>query len=259
MAVLSLGLFHPALAASAKSEQSAAFWQRDPKANFDNEGRNHCAPVSVANGLIYLARARGLKGLVDGTDHESQVALITDLAAEMDTDPREGTNPDKILTGLISYAQKRGYSFERLELASWRGVSARNKKFVVGTKPGLAWMTAAAKDPDVVQIFNFGWYVKAKDGKINRRSGHWVYVVGAGPYSLRFDVHNPMLRPKRQRSETGITLKPVDKSFRVSRTGFADYGMLGYYKAEGEGLPFSKQSVAAAVLDGVIVFKLKKD
>jgi alpha/beta superfamily hydrolase len=91
----------------------------------------------------------------------------------MDTDPTEGTNPDKILTGLLRYAKKRGYALERLELASWRGVSQSNQKYLIGTKPNLSWMKAAAKNPDVVTIFNFGWYVKSDNGDIRRHSGHW--------------------------------------------------------------------------------------
>ena len=88
-----------------KAEDTPCFWQRDPDAQFANEGRNHCAPVAVADGLVYLATTSGFHDLVESTNHDGQIALITELAAEMKTDPTAGTNPDKILTGLLSYAK----------------------------------------------------------------------------------------------------------------------------------------------------------
>ena len=237
-----------AFADGAKSEETPCFWQRDPEAGFENDGRNHCAPVSIAAGLVYLAEARGCDDLVEGTDHDAQIALITDLAEAMATDPTEGTNPDKILTGLRSYVSKRGYSFERLELATWRGVSAANKKYLVATKPSLSWMTAAAKDPDVVQVLNFGWYKEEEDGTYARQSGHWVNVVGTGPQARQFDVHNPMLRPERQETDTSIVLTPVDADFVASSPSGGETGMSGYFEAEGPGLPFNRDTVSAAVL-----------
>ena len=247
------------VAAGAKSEETPCFWQRDPEAGFENDGRNHCAPVAIAAGLVYLATARQFDGLVDGTDHDAQIALVTALAEEMATDPTEGTNPDKILTGLRSYAENRGYSFERLELATWRGVSAANKRYLIGTKPSLSWMTAAAKDPDVVEVLNFGWYEEEEDGSYTRHGGHWVNVVGAGPQARQFDVHDPALQPERQESDTAIVLAPVDDDFVLASEDGAERKMSGYYEAEGPGLPFNKNSVSAAVLDSVIVFKLRKE
>jgi hypothetical protein len=253
------GLLRVSGADVRKSKQTACFWQRDPKADFDNEGRNHCAPVAISDGLVYLTTTRGFEDLVDSTDHEGQIDLINELAEAMDTDPQEGTNPDKILTGLVSYVKERGYSFERLELSTWRGVSSRNKKYLVGTKPNLNWLTAAAKDPDVVQIFNFGWYHKGSDGSYTRRSGHWVNVVGTGPQALQFSVHNPMLQPARQKTDTGIVLKRVDNNFVMASGNGKKTNMTGYYQAEGPGLPFNKKRVSAAVLDAVIVFKIKEE
>lgn len=246
-------------AAGNKSEQTPSFWQRDPEAEFENEGRNHCAPVAISDGLIYLATTRGFDDLVDGADHDSQIALITNLAEEMANDPTEGTNPDKILTGLRTYANEHGYSFERLELATWRGVGASNKKYKIGTKPSLSWMSAAAEDPDTVEVLNFGWYKQGADGTYARHSGHWVNVVGTGSDTLQFDIHNPLLQSEKQETDTRITLTPVDDDFSVANSNGGDSQMVGYYQGEGPGLPFNKQSVSAAVLDSVIVFKLKKD
>src|SRR2546426_1848851 len=90
--------------AGSKDSLTPTFWQRDPDANFEDEGRMHCAPTSVSDGLVYLTKAFGLKGLVPGTDHASQIKLIQELGEEFGTDPSiGGTNPDKVLTGLQSY------------------------------------------------------------------------------------------------------------------------------------------------------------
>ncbi len=254
--LLALVSLPAALAEGDKAEDTPRFWQRDPEAEFENEGRNHCAPASIGVGLVYLATARGFDDLVESTDHDGQVALITELAEEMATDPAEGTNPDKILTGLRSYAKKRGVTFERLELATWRGVSARNRSHLIGTKPKLSWMTAAADDPDAVVIFNFGWYKEDDDGGYTRHSGHWVSVVGSGPRARQFEVHNPALKPERQKTDTRITLAPVEDDFVMTNAAGDETAMTGYYQAEGPGLPFNKNAVSAAVLDSVIVFKL---
>lgn len=258
--LLSLLIFGGAAASFAngdKADGTPCFWQRDPEAEFDNEGRNHCAPVAIADGLVYLATVRGFDDVCDSTDHDGQVALITELAEEVSTDPAEGTNPDKILTGLVSYAESHGYSFERLELASWRGVSAANKKHKIAAKPSLSWMTAAAEDPDTIEIMNFGWYKQEDDGSYTRHSGHCVNVVGAGAGSRTFDIHNPLLPPDRQETATRITLTPLDDDFAVEQGSGAPATMAGYFSAVGPGLPFNKQSVSAAVLDSVILFKLK--
>ena len=153
-----------AQATGSKIELTPTFWQRDPDADFEDEGRMHCAPTSVSDGLIYLTKAFGMKNLVPGTGHKDQIKLIQDLAEDFGTDPNiGGTNPDKILTGLQSYVESKGYELKRLEHKSWRGVSALNKEFKIGTKPDMAWMRAAVLAKDTVVIFNFGWYRETED------------------------------------------------------------------------------------------------
>src|SRR3989440_5896404 len=143
----------------SKDSLTPTFWQRDPDADFEDEGRMHCAPTAVSDGLIYLTRAYGMKNLVPGTGHDDQIKLIKELAEEFGTDPSiGGTNPDKILTGLQSYAESKGYELTRLEMKSWRGVSSDNKEFKIGAKPDMTWMRSAASSKDTVVLFNFGWY-----------------------------------------------------------------------------------------------------
>src|SRR6266850_6649375 len=73
--------------AGSKESLTPTFWQRDPDADFEDEGRMHCAPTSVSDGLIYLSRAFGYKNLVPGTTRKDQIKLIQELADEFSTDP----------------------------------------------------------------------------------------------------------------------------------------------------------------------------
>lgn len=238
---------------ASKEDLTPTFWQRDPDANFEDEGRMHCAPTSVSDGLIYLTKAFGFKGLVPGTGHDDQIKLIQELAEEFGTDPSiGGTNPDKILTGLRGYTKGRGYELTRLELKTWRGVSSANKGFKIGTKPDMPWMRRAAGSRDTVVIFNFGWYHKTEDG-YERKGGHWVNVVGVS--GDEFTVHNPLLKPERQSEDESVELTMLDEDFIVARDS-GEANMKGYYEGDGSGLPHGED--VTAILDAVIVFSLKK-
>lgn len=243
----------------SKADLTPAFWQRDPDAGFEDEGRQHCAPTSVSDGLIYLARVFGMKGLVPGMQSKKdQIKLIEELADHFQTDPSQGgTNPDKILTGLQSYVNSKGYTLSRLELMTWRPVSNSNKKFKIGTKPDISWMRSAVRSKDTIVVFNFGWYYETEDG-YSRKSGHWVVVVGAGLDSNEFYIHNPILPPEEQSRKTSVTLTRLDEDFIVVEGAKdEDTNMIGYYNGEGPGLPRGN-GVEAAILDSVIVFSLKK-
>ena len=253
--VLASGWNLSAFAGPDKSTQTPCFCQSDPDAGFANEGSDYCAPVSVSDGLIYLKK-KGFDELVDVTDHDGQIALVKDLAAEMNTDPTSGTGPGQIMTGLSHYAEKRGYHLKRLEAATWRDLGGANKKYMIGAKPDADWMTAAVDDPNVVVLFNFGWYQAKADGTYKRNGGHWVNVVGTGAEELQFKLHNPLLKPEKQRTNNGIDLEPVDGDFTYVDGQKKSHAMAGYYQAHGPGLPFG---VSAAVLDAVIVFELQRD
>jgi hypothetical protein len=245
----------------SKADLTPTFWQRDPDADFEDEGRMHCAPTAVSDGLIYLARAFGMTDLVPGTQRKTdQIKLIEELAEHFQTDPSiGGTNPDKILTGLQSYVKSKGYQLSRLELMSWRPVSNANKKFKVGTKPELSWMRRAALARDTIMIFNFGWYYETADG-YSRKGGHWVAVVGAAADANAFYVHNPMLRSAEQSVKTTVMLNRLDEDFSVvdhDGKEIEEMNMKGYFDGEGPGLSRGNR-VAAAILDAVIVFSLKR-
>ena len=237
----------------SKESLTPTFWQRDPDADFEDEGKMHCAPTSVSDGLIYLSKVNGWKDLVPGTEQKKdQIKLIQELAEEFSTDPSiGGTNPDKVLTGLQSYVTAKGYELSKLEIMTWRTVSADNKQFKKGTKPDLAWMRSAANAKDTVVIFNFGWYRKGEDG-YERKGGHWVNVVGGSGNG--FTVHNPILQPEKQSENKSLELSVLD-DFVVSKDS-GETNMKGYYEGNGSGLPHGDS--VTAILDAVIVFSIKK-
>jgi hypothetical protein len=242
---------------AGKVERTPGFWQQDKEAGFVDGGSNYCAPTAISNGLIYLAQTRGMPELAPGATHADQIALIKDLAADMDTDPKNGTNPDKILTGLRRYVQGKGLRMNRLEVATWRKLSAANRACWVGAKPNLEWMRQAAIDPDCVEVFNVGWY-RQEEGGYSRHSGHWVTVFGAGPGTSDFAVRNPLLHPETQQMKTAVALTMLENDFKIVSPEGGDAGnMSGYFRVDGPGLPLGSKT-AAAVLDSVIVFSLQK-
>ncbi len=236
----------------SKEDLTPTFWQRDPDANFEDEGRMHCAPTAISDGLIYLTRAFGMKDLVPGTGHKDQIQLIQELAEEFGTDPSiGGTSPDKVMTGLRNYVKSKGYEFSRLEITTWRGLNSANKEFKIGTKADMSWMRRAAGSKDTVVIFNFGWYRKTEDG-YERKGGHYINVVGVS--GNVFIVHNPILAPEKQTDNKSLELTLLDDFIVTKDSGEAN--MKGYYEGEGPGLPHGDS--VTAILDSVIVFSLKK-
>ncbi len=257
VALLTCGGIGRALAEeNSKAELTPSFWQKDPTADFEDEGRMHCAPTAAADGLIYLAKTGGLKDLTFGAGHDEQIQLIQELAEAFGTDPSiGGTNPDKILTGLQSWLETRGYECDRLELMSWRGVSAANRELKTGTKPDLEWMQRAVERADTVVLLNFGWYYPAGEGdSYERKGGHWVVAVGADT-ETKLRVHNPLLAPEEQAEQTAVQLTQIEEDLTVTG-GPEDGDMAGYYEGDGAGLPHGQ--MVRAILDAVIVFSLKQ-
>jgi hypothetical protein len=193
--------------------------------------------------------------LVAGFDHEAQIALIKELADEFGTDPSNGgTNPDKILTGLQRYANTRGFELSRLELKTWRWVSAANKEYKTATKPDAGWMREAARNTDTVMLFNFGWY-REGDDRYTRKGGHWVAVVGAGAEN-EFYVHNPLLPPATQTQQTRLSLSLLNDDLTAA-VDKGEVNLKGYYEGNGPGLPHGKKF--KAILDAVLVFSVAKE
>ena len=258
--LLTLAAVPQALSESPKEARTGVFWQMDPTAAFEEEGSNYCAPTSISNGLVYLAKARGMTDLVTGTDHKSHIALIQALAEHMETDPEIGTPPSQIISGLHEYLQTRGYSFALVQLAGWRKIDSDHKQYLVSRTPELNWIRKSADDPDTIVILNNGWYRETEDGDYVRKGGHFTIAVAAGPGAGELQVHNPAMKPEAQKTDTSVTLEPLasDTVAGASSNGVDSLHLDGFYKMHGPGLPFTAKKAAFAALDFVIVFKVKK-
>jgi hypothetical protein len=244
-----------AQASTDKVKSTPAFCQRDPEANFKNEGRDFCAPTSLSDSLIYLNDARGNKKLVKNTDHRGQVKLIKKLAKDMGTDPRAGTGPDQILTGLQTYISDRGYSLGKLEIKTWRPLIAKNNKFLTGPQIDLGWLRTNANDPDMGVILNVGWYRKGPKG-VTRDGGHWVAVVGAATSGSEFYLRNPLMQPAEQQAHPAAQIQPVPAATDVYRAANGSkIGPAGLFQVTGPGLVHGNNLLA--IVDGVIIYKVK--
>ncbi len=244
----------PASASPSKDLATPYFSQLDPEHGFPNKGSDYCAPVSLSSGLLYLAKGRGMKEIAKATDEKAQVALVNELARDLATDPKEGTSPDGIATGMLKFAEAHGFGVKRLEIATWRGLGKANEPRRIAQKPDLEWLRSAASDPDTIVLANVGWYKKDTRG-FERNSGHWVDVVAAGPEANELEVRNSLLKPEEQKTKKRVTLTRLDKFDRVD--GKTVSSMTGYFKVEGPALAYGG-STAAAVLDCVIVFTAKR-
>jgi hypothetical protein len=86
-----------------------------------------------------------------------------------------------------------------------------------------------------------------------------VIVVGFGPGPLEIQVHNSAMEPDVQRQNTSVQLTLLGDDFVVGNAGSGEPAAeAGYYGMAGPGLPFSAEKASAAVMDAVLVFKLKK-
>ena len=259
-AVACLALLAPGATALAKGRptkdaQTPAFCQTDQAAGFAGSGGNYCAPTALSDGMIYLTAARDYADLAPVATPAEHAKLIKALAAQMSTDPGAGTGPAQILKGIWGYVTKRGYAVDRLEYAGWRDIGASNaKRYGQGVRPKLAWLRQAAKDPEAVLLVNVGWYRPAAGGW-QRRSGHWLNVVGAGAGKQDFLVRNPALPAADQRKKSAIRLAPLDESFVVVSSPGNPKTMDGFYAAAGPALPLAP--AYRAVVDCALLFTLK--
>lgn len=254
IAAAALALAFPGLALAienTKPDDTPAFCQSDPRAGFEGDGSNYCAPTSISDGLMLLA-GLGFPKLASEATDEAQTAMIKELAADMRTDPAQGTDPDRILTGLQQFVARKGYSFKRLEYAGWRPLTAANQALKVAPRPTLKWLRAAAVDPQCVEVFNVGWYKEGKES-YTRQGGHWVAAVGIDDAPASLLVHNPSLPADEQYQKTEVQLTPLDQDF-VATGGASD--MAGLYEVEGPGLPHGASY--SAVIDCAIVFSLRR-
>jgi hypothetical protein len=84
-----------------------------------------------------------------------------------------------------------------------------------------------------------------------------VNVVGGGSPPWNSTCTTRFSNLSNRKTDTRVLLKPVSQGFSMSYGNGKKFNMSGYYQAQGPGLPFNKKRIFAAVLDSVVVFKLK--
>ena len=147
--------------------------QRDPSADFPNNGRKYCAPVAVSNSL---------SSAMGGMPSTQQIELARTLgsAAYMATGTK-GTSPKQLLQGLDRYlavhkTSQPSFYKSKLEYHGQRSVS-RKYNPDLDKQAELPWLINGIKQEKHIWL-NIGWYQVQANGKQKRIGGHWVTLVG---------------------------------------------------------------------------------
>jgi len=147
--------------------------QRDPSANFPDDGRKYCAPVAVSNSL---STAMG------GMPSTQQIELARTLgSADYMATGTKGTSPKQLLQGLERYldthkTSQPSFYKSKLEYRGQRSV-ARKYNRDLDRQAELPWLINGIKQEKHIWL-NIGWYQTQANGKQKRIGGHWVTLVG---------------------------------------------------------------------------------
>ena len=273
-----------------KVESTPDLSQRDGIGYLPGKGKGYCAPVAVSNSLMQLA-LNGHSGLVEltGSTRMSQLRLAALLgeARYMNTDPKIGTGPSRVLRGIAVYMMEKGYGDATLAYQGWRKV---HEAFDTGLKtPDLDLIKEGLRGESGVWL-NLGWYHYDKEtGQYSRLGGHWVTLVGYGednegaPDPRMLVIHDPAAkkgdknpmhryvrvqkiswdksnpRPVLVSSVKGYFERMAGTSVQECPDGGGEPGLPrsaeGFYKLSGQ-LRIQKKA-DFAILDGAVVLKLK--
>ncbi len=232
--------------------------QTDARLRLPRSGRMHCAPVTVANGLLFLA-GEGWERLAPRAAEPALAAsdLVATLASSryMNTSLAEGTSTAGILRGLARFLADRGYATRRLDYAGWRAHPAEHASGAV--RPDLDDLARTLERPGALAWFNVGWYRRTSDdGTWLRTGGHWVTVAG------------------RRSTREGVVWILRDSSPRSGARARAEHARLellrgGSVAGPFDGLPQTAHGIPriveglerpptcdAALVDGVVVLEL---
>ncbi|MBN1932295.1 MAG: PEP-CTERM sorting domain-containing protein [Desulfobacterales bacterium] len=156
----------------------------------DAWGNNWCAPVAVANSMIYLRKQYKIDALTqkNGTDMNEQ-QLVEEIAATLGL--TKG-GPGVTFTTLVN--KKPDYFKDRSSLVVQKSKTANNKFQNIGgagskdyvlvssdTKDLVKWVKAELAKSEDVELANF-WLVYGEDGKWHVNGGHWINDFLSGPY-----------------------------------------------------------------------------
>jgi len=229
--------------------------QTAPKANFPAGGNQFCIPVAVSNSLFWL-NSNGFPGLVDNTGHsladQANLAKLLASKAYMDTDPNKGTKISGFMEGLVKYIVNRGYRIELLIYQGWNLNSEdpnldQIKCGIIGS--GCVWLNA-------------GWYkYDASKNEYKKIGSHWVTLVGYGkdqnnnPDPNILIIHDPSSRAGNAFANEYVRLILITDGILTGNAWGLPRNASGFYKLTG-GMHI-KRTANCAILDGVIIFKLK--
>ena len=147
--------------------------QRDPAADFPDDGRKYCAPVAVSNSL---STAMG------GMPSTQQIELARTLgSSDYMATGTKGTSPKQLLQGLERYltshkTSQPSFYKSKLEYHGQRSV-ARKFNPDLDRQAELPWLINGIKQENHIWL-NIGWYQTQANGKQKRIGGHWVTLVG---------------------------------------------------------------------------------
>lgn len=162
------------------------FTQTDPRLGLPNGGRDHCAVVAAANGLVWLAERRGHRRLlpIKGVNQLERVASVVQTLASdryMATrlgDPvtRGGTSIVNFVEGLERYLHDVGASGR----IRYQGVWGAPAQYVdrVGP-PETRWVQQRFKHGDAMWVV-LRFYQEDRRGRLAPAGGHMVTLVGYG-------------------------------------------------------------------------------
>lgn len=154
------------------------FDQKGPPYSDRYNAMTLCAPVAVANSLVWFGVGRG---------EASEVELVNTLASRdyMRTHHGLGTSPDNVMGGLTRYLDEVGVGITSLVYRGWREISP---EYSDRQALSLDWLLAGL-GPDQAVWLNIGWYERRFPGYYYRLGGHWVTLVGYRDSGLV--VHDP--------------------------------------------------------------------
>lgn len=184
-----------ALPHAALAQAPAVFAGKEDAPNFQQRqgvypegGEAFCVPVSLADGVVWLAE-HGY-ALLPGRDQET--ALVTALAAKTHTDPMQGTMWSDGRAGVADFLDDF-YAPDRI-ITDWRGTGSNSY-------PGAAdwaWLREQVSRPDRVAVIERRRYFRTSYMGWNVYGAHAVFMSGyRSGAEDRMQLHDP-LRPVPQ-------------------------------------------------------------
>lgn len=229
------------------------FCQGDKRyGNLPYKGEPYCGPTAVSNILVYLDKRDFLNLLpAENPDGFAQFNLIRLLGTEkyMNTMLKTGTEPIDLMYGLEKFVNEQGYKIK----IKWRG-SHYGGNYSIGEIPDIEWLHKELKENNFA-ILHIGWYTHNPQKDFYRRiGGHYVTVVGSKGDGLI--IHDPAVRSGTIPKDEYCTFKKLKSGILSSWQSYKERPAIGYSKLEGIKV---RKDADAAIVDGVVVFKLRKN